>query len=179
MTEHDALIESVTRPLAKNTKQHAAAIAILEECRVAGHPAEAETLGLLKAVGKRRFAGLWKIACWVLAVLALCGPIVSQLSTLEFTADCVNFPLLESDQPRLPEALTEKERLLFGNPWLAESEQKRRLHLSDPDNPAYFAEYAQAWAREHGGLPRTSGNRAPHRFRQRLFLLLRRRANRW
>jgi hypothetical protein len=153
MPETHPLIETVTRPLAKNAKQHAAAIAMLEECRVAGHPAEAETLARLDAVGTRRFAGLWQIVCWMLAILALCGALYTLLSTLKFAADWGDLPLFKSAQQRLPAGLTEKERLLLGDPSVDELEQKRRLHLSDPNNPAYYAEYAQIWARERGDLP--------------------------
>ncbi len=153
MTDPHPLIESVTRPLAENEKQREAAIAILEECRVAGHPAEADTLARLEAVGKRRVAGLWKIACWILAILALCGALFPIRHTIDFAWYWSSPWDFDPAPPPLPAELSEQERLLLGDPSLDELEQKRCLHLSDPDNPAYYAEYVLTWTQEHDELP--------------------------
>ncbi len=53
----------------------------------------------------------------------------------------------------LPAGLTANQRLLLGDPRLSPLEQKQQLLASDPDNPAYFAEYIAAYVTDWDALP--------------------------
>lgn len=153
MPEHDPLINATTKPLTGNAKQREAEVTALEECRVVEHPSEAETLTRLEAVKKRKFAGLWNAACWILAVLALVWVILPLRPMLRFVKYWSDSSAFEHNQPPQPAGLSEKALLLLGDPSLDKLEQKRRLHLSDPKNPAYYMEYALAWVNERNELP--------------------------
>lgn len=152
--ETHPLIESVTEPLAENAERRLAAQAFLAEKFDAAHPGVADATARLEAAGRRKFPGLPKSLLWALAVLALAAVIYSNAGTFRFAHSVYNFDLFEPwEKPPLPAGLTEEQRLLLGDPELDGSEQKRRLHLLAPENPAYYAEYAQAHVSKVRALP--------------------------
>jgi len=153
MTETHRLIETATEPLAGNEEQRTAAISILEDAFVADHPAAAETMARLEKAARRKHPALWQVLLWTLAIATLAGALAQFRPAIQFARYWSSISWFAWQRPPSPEGLSERERLLLGDPSLNNLEQKRRLHLSDPDNPAYFAEYARAWSSVNGGLP--------------------------
>ncbi|MFM2197478.1 MAG: hypothetical protein RLZZ505_910 [Verrucomicrobiota bacterium] len=154
LPETHPLIEKVTEPLADNAERRMAAHAFLGEKFDAAHPGVAEATARIEAAGRRKFPKLRKALPWVLAALAVGVVIASHASILSFVHSLYNTGLFEPwTKPALPAGLTEEQRLLLGDPKVADLEQKRRLHLHAPENPAYFAEYAQGFVSERSALP--------------------------
>jgi hypothetical protein len=154
LPETHPLIEAVTEPLAANAERRMAAHAFLVEKFDAAHPGVGEATARLEAAGRRKFPKLRKALPWVLAALAISWVIASHASTFHFMKAVHDIDLFEPwEKPALPAGLTEDQRLLLGDPELDDLEQKRRLHHSAPQNPAYFAEYAQGFVSERNALP--------------------------
>ena len=131
-----------------------AARSFLEEKFDAGHPGVADAAARLEAGGRLKFPVLRKSLPWILAAIALATVIAYNSPTFRFAEMVYNFDLFESwEKPALPAGLTDEQRLLLGDPDLGNLEQKLRLHLHAPENPAYFAEYAQAYLSENETLP--------------------------
>jgi hypothetical protein len=154
LPETHPLIEAVTEPLAANAERRMAARAFLGEKFDAAHPGVDEATARIAAAGKRKFTGLCKMLPWALAALALAAVVFTHASTFRFAKAVYDFDLFEPwEKPALPAGLTEEQRLLLGDPALDDLEQKRRLHLHARENPAYFAEYAQAYVSAKSTLP--------------------------
>lgn len=154
LPETHRLIEAVTEPLADNAERRMAAQAFLGEKFDADHPGVAEATARIEAAGRRKFPKLRKALPCVLAVLAISWVIASHASTFHFMKAVHDIDLFEPwEKPALPTGLTEEQRLLLGDPALDDLEQKRRLHLHAPQNPAYFAEYASAFLAENDTFP--------------------------
>ena len=131
-----------------------AARAFLEENFDPAHPGIADANARLEAAKRRKFPAIRKALPWILAILALATVIASNASTFFFVKTVYSFDLFEPwKKPALPAGLGEEERLLLGDPEVEDLEQKRRLHLHAPENPAYFAEYAQAYLSANETLP--------------------------
>ncbi|MFK7851771.1 MAG: hypothetical protein AB8D78_12415 [Akkermansiaceae bacterium] len=153
LPETHPLIEAATEPLAKNAEQRLAANDMLGRNFDPKHPA-VEALGCrLKAgVGRGRF--VFAVVLWLLAVAAVATVIVSNAPAIRIAETILNFNLFEPvEKPILPKGLTEEERLILGDPELSDLEQKQRLNEFAPENPAYYAEYAQQFGMMNGALP--------------------------
>jgi len=143
--ETHPLIDAVTDPLAANAERRMAAQAFLGENFDASHPGVEEATSRLEAAGRRKFTALRKALLWALAALVLAAVLASHISIFRFAKAVLDYDIFEPwAKPPLPAGLTEEQRLLLGDPEADLLEQKRRLHLLVPENPAYFAEYAQA-----------------------------------
>jgi len=154
LPETHPLIEAVTEPLANNAEQRMAARAFLGEKFDAAHPHIAETSTRIEAAGRRKFPELSKGVLWTLAALALAAVIFSNAGTFRFAHSVYNYDIFEPwKKPALPAGLTKEQRLLLGDPEMDDLVQKRQLHELAPENPAYFAEYAQAFVSENDRLP--------------------------
>jgi hypothetical protein len=148
----EPLIETVTKPLAGNAGERTAANRMLEESFIEEHPAAMETMARFEAVGKRKHVAVWHAVLWFMASVALSFAVTPYIKSYLEDEHSKQNPT-KRPHPPLPEGVSEEGRLLLGDPTVDEREQKRRLHVSDPENPAYFAEYAAAWAVENKGLP--------------------------
>jgi hypothetical protein len=154
LPETHPLIESVTKPLADNAEQRLAANALLGENFNPDHPGVEEALARLLVDDGKRHPAAWKVALWVLAGIALALALFSHLPEIRLADSVFGSSLFEPPEPPpLPSGLTERERLLLGDPALDDLEQKRRLHLHEPGNPAYYVEYVGAYGFENEGLP--------------------------
>jgi hypothetical protein len=155
MTERThPLIEAVTEPLANNAERRMDAQAFLGEGFNAAHPDVAEVTARIEAAGQRRFAAMRELLLWVLALAALLAVAASHEPTIRLAKTIYAFDIFGPwEKPVLPAGLTEEQRLLLGDPEFDDLEQKRRLHLLVPGNPAYFVEYAQAYDSENETLP--------------------------
>ena len=154
LPETHPLIAAATKPLADNAEQQLAANAMLEENFDPESPAILTTLTRLEESGEKRRPANWKIVLWLVTLTCLSLAIYSHTPEIRLAVSMYNWSLFEPPElAPLPSGLSEHERLLLGNPELEPVEQKRLLHLHAPDNPAYFAEYAGAYASENESLP--------------------------
>ncbi|MES2982213.1 MAG: hypothetical protein V4727_07865 [Verrucomicrobiota bacterium] len=154
LPETHPLIEAVTAPLAHNHEHRLATHALFEETFDTDHPVIDDALACLKETQPRRFSTLWMVLPWTLAAIALGVAILFYLPEIRFIQAASKLSLFEPwEKPALPKGLTKQERIILGEPKLDLLKQKSQLHLSDPENPAYYAEYAQAWVSEHEALP--------------------------
>ena len=148
------LIEAAVKPLTDNAEQQLAAKAMLEETFEPDHPGVAAALAGLEAGGEKRRAAIWKITLWSVAGIALALAIYSHAPEIRLVDSVSHASLFDlPEPPPRPSDLTDRELLLLGDPALDNLEQRRLLHLYDPDNPAYYAEYVGAYASENEALP--------------------------
>lgn len=160
----DRLIQTAVRPFSDNAElQHAAADFLAKIST-----ADAEAAGAMVArwdkvdAGKRKSfgsIGLWVALGLLSAVLVISDAgEISRIVTLGKWSMGFNFldPDFSQDpQKRIAARLSESEKLLlFGDlSKTYKDERKEPLWRSDPDNPAYFADYAAAYMSEHSKLP--------------------------
>ena len=148
------LIEAATKPLAHNAEQRLAAIAMLGENFDPENPAIETSLARLTENEENRRPPVWKIILWIAAAISLALALYSQIPVYRFLESLSRMSIFSPlESPPLPLGLTEKQRLLLGDPNLLPIERSLKLHLSDPGNPAYYIEYAHAYASENERLP--------------------------
>ncbi len=167
LPETHPLIESITESLADNAEQRIHANALLGENFDSAHPGVADVTQRIEIASRRKFRVLRKALPWVLAAVAIVLVISANASTFRFAKTVYNFDIFKPwEEPDLPAGLTEEGRLLLGDPAIDDLEQKRRLHLHAPENPAYFAEFVQAFVTKNSSLPpdflETAARTAPH-----------------
>ncbi len=145
LPETHPLIEKITEPLAANPERRMAAHAFLVEKFDTTHPGVEKVTARLDAVSRRKFPKLRRAMPWFLAALAFVAA-VSPLALSIYRS--LPYHVLQTFNdfsgilPMLPAGFTEEQRLLLPDPKVGDLEQKRRLHIHAPENPAYFAEYA-------------------------------------
>lgn len=149
------LIEAIVKPHEDNAEMKLSAIKILEETFDPDHPSVPQAIQRLNAQEKKKFPALSKILIWSLAAAALGFSVYANMPSIKAIIlyqriSDFNFPQLALT---LPEGLTEKERLLIGDPEFDDLYQKQQLFESDPSYPAYFFEYAQAFDLKSDRLP--------------------------
>lgn len=157
LPETHPLVEAVTKPLADNAEQRLAANHLLEQTLVPDHPRVEETLARFEKADSEKFAGKWRVALHVGAAFAICLMFFSvhslrkgygMISGISSMGTHHGYPTAA-----FPESLTPDQKLLLGDPQLSDLEQKQRLHLSDPDRPSFYAEYAGRYFQERSTLP--------------------------
>lgn len=148
--ETHPLIDSITQPFADDVEMKLSACQILEETFEPEHPSVAEMIERLELQDKRKFPTLAKMALWIVAVTVLGFAIYVESPFIRSFMDISNIlSFNEPEPPPLPAGLTRQEQLLLGDPSLDGLTQKKLLLESDPTNPAYFVEYAQAYGSEN------------------------------
>lgn len=152
--ESHPLIETLTEELADNAERRMGAQVFLEESFDADHPGVEDVAARLESGGRGWFSRWRMILLWVLAALALGSAIFSHAPTFRFVGLVYNRNIFERwDKVEPPAGLTEEQRLLLGDPEMDDVEGKRQLHDYAPENPAYFAEYAQVFVSRMEVLP--------------------------
>lgn len=152
--ETHPLIEAITETLADNAERRMDAHVFLEKNFDAVHPGVSDLTARLEVAARRKFGVLRKALLWASATFAIAAVVFSNASTFRFAKAVYSFDIFEPwEKPVLPAGLTEEGRLLLGDPAINNLEQRRLLHLHSPRNPAYFAEYAQAFISEKSTLP--------------------------
>ncbi|MGJ8642698.1 MAG: hypothetical protein ACSHX9_04755 [Luteolibacter sp.] len=150
------LVEAASSHLTGNAEQHLTAISVISETADPDHPLAAETIARWEAVDRKKYPFLWKTALYLIALAALIAVIVSQRHEVQFVTDLNNVSLFSPPDLPLPKGLSEKEKLLLGDPSLdyyEDHQTAEALYLSEPDNPAYFAEYVQKYSFDFDELP--------------------------
>ncbi len=136
------LIEVVTEPLTDNAELRLATHALLEKTFDAEHPDIESALNRLTSTQHKKRSKFRKLLPWVFAVFAVGIGIASYLPAINFVLPMYHFYEPPSgNMDRVISKRTDKEKVILGDPKLGVGEQKMRLYLSDPENPAYYAEY--------------------------------------
>ena len=154
LPETHPLIDSITQPFSDDVEMKLSACQILEEKFDSSHPSVTKMIERLELQDKRKFPSLNKMVLWIVAVTVLGFAIYVESPFIRSFVDINN--ILSFNEPGsgpLPAGLTQQEQLLLGDPSLDELTQKELLLESDPTNPAYFVEYAQAYQSENDQLP--------------------------
>ncbi len=154
LPETHPLIAAATKPLADNAEQRLAANAMLEENFDPQHPGVEIPLARLTAHADKKRPPFWKIAVWIASVASLLLALSSQIPAYRLVDSFIGMSMFApTEPPPLPAGLSEKERLLLGDPILENVEQALQLHVSAPENPAYYIEYVHAYTSLNESLP--------------------------
>lgn len=156
------LIEAAVRPFSDNAEMKHSAIGFLEN-RIT-EDADQETMtARWDQVDARKRKPVWQIVLWAMVALVSAGIAISNFHEVSRVAKWGKwmaagsfFVVGPADSEQLiAKNLTQSEKLLlFGDLTKdSKSERKEALWLSDPDNPAYFADYAGAFVGDHEKLP--------------------------
>jgi hypothetical protein len=155
------LTDAALQPLAAQPELRQTCLKLLENMPQAAHPGAAAMIARWEAVDARKRRARWRgvlavtllvVSAWVL-VGAVAGVWRNQRVLGWFGHFGTGRPAPAHEL--LGEGLSERDRfLLFGDLTIRpESERMRSLWQSAAENPAYFAEYAFAYAAENRALP--------------------------
>ena len=157
---HDPLIEVALRPMADNPEHHLAAEGFLRRLKTSDVGAEA-AVSRWTALDAARRRPVWWPALG--AMLILISGAVFFRDSMEMAryfqwAESAQGMFIEQppfSEERISARLDERQKLLlFGDlTKLDKDERKAALWRSEPENPAFFAEYASAYYSEHEKLP--------------------------
>ena len=114
-------------------------------------------------VDARKRKSMWCVGLWVMVAVVSTGVVISDFDEISrllswgrwFAAGSIFSPPPVDSVQIVASKLNESEKLLlFGDlSKEAKDERKEALWRSDPDNPAYFSDYADAYISEHEKLP--------------------------
>lgn len=147
------IIEAITRPFAGNAEIRFSAARILEEHFDQDDPGISEAIKRLDARDRSECGWFRKSFIWMLTAAVMAFAIWSEAPAIRTWLGLGGLMYGQGGSPSLPPHLTAKQKFLLGDPRMDPLTQKQLLFESDPDNPAYFAEYAQAYFDRHGTLP--------------------------
>ena len=149
------LIEAATRPLADNAElKHAAADFLENRITKDGDLADA-MVARWEQVDARKGKSIWRIGMWVAVAVVSAAVAVKDFDEIRRIAKRGKYLALGSIyappspdcEQRIANKLSESDkRLLFGDlTQTSGSARKEALWRSEPENPAYFAEYSSAF----------------------------------
>lgn len=148
------LIEAVIEPLTDNAEQRLAARAMLEETFDKSHPAVAETLDRMENIHARKHPNVFPLIVGIVAAIALLLSILPMIPAIRLWDAFYNRTFFEAPEPPpLLSFLTPQQRLLFPDPALSNSERLKLLVDTNPDDPAFYTEYASDYVSENKTLP--------------------------
>lgn len=156
------LIAAVVRPLSDNAELEQSAIGFLEN-RITQDADPDAMIARWDEVDARKRKSIWPIGLWLLVAVVSAG--IATANFHEFSrlipwgkwlvTGSVFTPAPLEGVRHIASRLNESDRLLLvgdlSKP--TKSERKAALWHSDPNNPAYFAEYAGAFVGDHEKLP--------------------------
>jgi hypothetical protein len=154
----DRVIEAAVRPFSDNAELKLAAAELL--ARTSGNLPE-ETLARWDAVDAKQRGPVRRWLPWgMLAVtsalmwLADAKEMIAYFQWVKWAKDSVSTMPPQAEQRTAAHVDARGKLLVFGDLASKNSvERKERLWQSDPENPAYFAEYAAVFASIHQSLP--------------------------
>jgi hypothetical protein len=149
----DPLVEAAVSSLSDNAEHRLAAIAILSETAIPDHPDAGEAIARWKGIDATKRPFLWKPVLWVIALITAIVLVSSQYQDLRRAWSYRNIADLDIPDPIIPSGLSARQKLLFNDPLRSGLEQAEALHNSEPENPAYYAEYAHEYVRQYGEVP--------------------------
>jgi hypothetical protein len=161
---HERLIQTAVRPLSDNVELQHSAADFLSRIST-GNAEEAEAMASRWENVDGRKKSWWPIGRWAALGLISAAVLIADAEEAFLIAKLVKwstgFSFLEPDFPKDPQKriaarLSKSEKLLlFGDlSKINNDERKEALWRSDPENPAYFADYAAAYMSEQNELPK-------------------------
>ena len=156
------LIEAAVRPFSDNAEMRLSAADFLGQRGTANDDAAAAMLDRWNEVDGRKQKSFWHIGLWVMVAVASMATVYLDFDEISrlgrwgkwISGGSIFAPLPDTTQ-RVASKLSETDKLLlFGD--LAKdskSERKEALWRSEPENPAYFADYAGAFISDNDKLP--------------------------
>ncbi|MBC8125615.1 MAG: hypothetical protein H8M99_00500 [Gloeobacteraceae cyanobacterium ES-bin-144] len=153
------LIEAAVKPLADNLELQLAAAGFLESQKTSDR-GEVSAIMRWHQVDSKTRRSRWRFFPWVLLIVVSLAVWLADVSEIiaryQFWQNVTAFggewqPSVERVSKRLN---PQQQLLMFGD--LRESdrdERKKALWLSEPENPAYYADFVAAYVRENSGLP--------------------------
>ena len=159
LPNHDPVIEAAIRPLADNAEQRQSAASLLSELRSPDDSADAEAIDRWNASDQAKCKPVWRMVLYV--VLAIVSAIVIAKGTPTVMVYRVFYSLITGSYnypkatPPWATQLNDRQKLLlFGDlSQGTQSEQMKGLWDSEPENPAYFAEFARTYHSDNKKLP--------------------------
>lgn len=150
------LIEAAVKTLSGNAEQRLTAISILTETANPKHPDTENVIRRWEKVDGKNHPFFWKPLLYLAAIVTAIPMVVIQIPDLKLAweyRDMVDMWDGRTPDMHVPENLTTSQRLLIGDPEKSKFEQKEALYVSDPENPAYYSEYVEAYWAEYESLP--------------------------
>lgn len=158
----ERLIEAAVRPFSDNAELRHSAADFLRQRVTAHDKAAAAMLERWNEVDDRKRKFVWHIGLWVLVAVVSAGVAISDFGEISrivawgrwLAAGSIFTPLPDATQ-RVASKLSEADKLLLFGDLTKDSkiERKEALWRSAPENPAYFADYAGAFASDNEKLP--------------------------
>ena len=158
--DSEPLVETAVRPFADNAEMRLSAVRLLSDLVKSNDGKTSESIERWNSVDARKRKPVWRIALF--SVLA----VVSAIMLMETTRDMLVYGRLYSSltsfsgssnryQQQLEKRLGASQRLLlFGNSSRpTKAGRMKALWDSEPENPAYFGEYARAYLSDNNALP--------------------------
>ncbi len=158
----DPLVETAVRPFADNAEMQLAATRLLSELTTSNEANPAEAIQRWDAIDARKRKPVWRIVLFsvimVVSAIMLIDVSKDMLAYLRMYSSLTNFVTVGSANryhKQLEKRLSASQRLLI----FGDSSQPTRtgrmkaLWDSEPENPAYFGEYAKAYLSDNNALP--------------------------
>jgi hypothetical protein len=157
----DRLTDAALQPLAAQPELRQAGLRLLENMLQAAHPGAAAMIARWELVDARkrrpRWRGVLAVTLVMLSAWVLVGAVAEAWRNKRVLGWFGHFGIGRPAPAHelLGEGMSERDRfLLFGDLAMgSESERMRTLWQSAAENPAYFAEYAFAYASENRAFP--------------------------
>lgn len=152
--ESPPLVEGAIKPFGDNAELRLAATAMLGEITDPSHPDAGTSVARWNEIDGKRRPHLWITILYVLAGVSLVvSMLLAQQATRMFReVRAVSAFHFDTPHPVLGN-LTPEETLLLGDAALTPIGRKEALLRSDPENPAFYAEYTYVYFQEHQALP--------------------------
>ena len=160
----DRLIEAAARPFSDNAELRTSAVALLENC-VTGSENEYEpAIARWNALDRKKRRPVWKTLLFagliIISALMLTDATKvllqyeNMISTMDGSIDFFHNSPKITEEEVAANLTAEETRLLFGDLSKSTAVQRAKARWdSDPENPAYFAAYVNAYLAELSKLP--------------------------
>lgn len=159
----DRVIEAAVRPFSDNAETRHSAADFLEKRVTDDAAAASSMLERWDEVDARKRKPVWHIGLWGVVALVSAGVAVSGFDEISRLVPWVRWvaggsmfaPMPTDPIPLVASKLSDADKLLlFGDLSMeSKSEHKEALWRSEPENPAYFAEFAGAFISDYEKLP--------------------------
>ncbi len=156
------LIEAAVRPLSDNAEMRHSAIGFLEN-RVTDNADQEAMITRWEEVDARKRKPVWQMVLWAVVAVVSAGVAVSGFAEISrlvawgksIAAGSIYGPGPADSEQLVSRKLNESDTLLLFGDLSRESkaERKEALWRNEPENPAYFADYAVAFVGENEKLP--------------------------
>jgi hypothetical protein len=156
------LIEAAVRPLSDNAEMKHSAIGFLET-RITADADQEAMITRWDQVDARKRKPVWQTGLWAVVAMVSTGIAISAFDGISrltpwgkwIAAGSIFTPTPVDGVQRIANKLSESDKLLLVGDLAktTKSERKEALWRSDPDNPAYFADYAGAFISDNEKLP--------------------------